>query len=382
MKQLLTPLLLVVLCLAACRHEPPVYLPACTFCDSSDFNGDEYSGTINFDTVHWGNKACYKNTTFDDSALFKGGVFDDTAVFTDASFAGYLDFSDVTFQKPVYFDNVSFAKQTWFSNTRFSHYAKFTNLQNTDSVVIQFADAILPDTLDFSQNSGLRCKIDLTTANFDRPGSFDSISGDYKHPHGIFLFNTDISKFQLDYFHFRLLLPDSTITPTDTTARQKITKDQKETIYEALLANFKKNGQEESYKRLDIEYQQFKWRNSWAHAISFVPAIWWNYGYDKEYVFLWIAGSLLVFIGINLFFLTTLNNEVYEIFDVDTIREKATRRKRIWYTVIYTANIFFRLTLDRKCMKFQKIGATFYFFVIYILGILCLGYLANFILQH
>jgi hypothetical protein len=381
-KQLVILLLLAGILLSACRQRQPVYLAACTVCDNPDSSGNDYPATINLQYVNWGTKTCFKDADFDDTATFTHSIFTDTAVFTDASFANYVDFSYAVFSKAVYFDDVSFGKQVYFDNVKFPHYAKFTNLQHTDSVAIRFTNAILPDTLDFSQNNALGCMIDLTTANFDEPGSYDSRSENYTHPHNIFLFSTDISKFKLDYFHFRLLLPDSTITPSYGTHRQKITRDQKEAMYEALLANFKKNGQDESYKQLDIEYKKFTWQNSWAHWISWVPAIWWNFGYDKEYVFLWIAGSLLVFILINSCCLRMLNDQVYEVFRPGVIDEKAGYGRKLWQSVIYTSNIFFRLGLDRDCMKFKKAGPTLYFFFIYVLGVLCLGYLASFILQH
>ena len=292
-------------------------------------------------------------------------------MFTDAAFGNYVRFSHAVFSKAVYFDDVTFGKQAAFDNVRFPHYAKFTNLQQTDSLAIQFSHARLPDTFDLSQNSALGCTIDLTVADFDTP-----------HICNIFLFNTDISKFKLDYFHFRLLMPDSTITPAYDTSRQKISSDQKEAMYEALLNNFKQHGQEESYKRLDIEYQQFKWQNSWARGIRWVPAIWWNYDYDKEYVFVWIIVSLLVFSLINSLCLGMLNDHVYEVFKPGLIDKKARYGRKLWRSVIYTGNIFFRLTLDRDCMKFEKLGPTLYFFVVYVLGVLCLGYLASFILQQ
>lgn len=382
MKQLLVILIAVGLSLSACRQPEPVYLPSCTFCNNADSAGNDYPAMINLQYVYWRTKTCFKDATFGDTAIFKQDIFTDTAVFTDASFTNYVDFSHAVFTNAVYFDDVSFGKNVYFENVRFPHYAKFTDLQHTDSVAFQFTNAILPDTIDFSQNSALKCKIDLTTADFDTPDRTDTSSADSNHPHYIFLFNTDISKFRLDYFHFRLLVPDSTITPVNGTQRQKITKDQKEAMYEALLANFKNNGQEESYKRLDIEYQKFKWQNSWAPFLAWVQTIWWNFGYDKEYVFLWILGSLLVFSLINSGCLPMLNDQVYEVFKPADIDENAGYRHKLWQSVIYTGNIFFRLTLDRDCMKFKKFWPTLYFFVVYVLGVLCLGYLANFILQH
>jgi hypothetical protein len=378
-KRLLTVLLAAGLFLSACRQGQAVYLQSCSFCaDSTDTS---YGGVVHWMGSSWGTKICFQDDSFAATADLTYNRFLDTAVFTDATFLSTADFSHDTFQRAVYFDDVTFAKDAHFEYARFPHYAKFTNLVTPASVSIRFDDATLPDTIDFSQNPALLCKIDLTTANFDEPDRYDTSSGDYSHPHNIFLFNTDISKFKLDYFHFRLLLPDSTITPSLGAKHQRITKDQKEAMYEALLANFKNNGQEESYKRLDIEYQQFKSHNSGAPGLAWIQQIWWNFGYSKWYVFIWVGVSLLVFSFINSGCLRVLNDQVYEVFKPGVVDAKARYGRRLWQSVIYTSNIFFRLTLDREGMKFEKLGPTLYFFFIYVLGVLCLGYLANFILQ-
>ena len=374
-------LLVAGMLLAGCGERRSRYLDNCNFCDSLNV-GDDYPAKVNFQYVEWQNNVCFKEATFGDTAIFSHGLFVDTPVFTGASFKKYVDFSYAVFQRPVFFDDVTFGKQVYFNNVHFRHYAKFTDLQETENVEMQFGNAVLPDTLDFSQNPRLACKIDLTTANFDRPGSVDSSTGEYKRPHYIFLFNTDISKFQLDYFHFRLLVPDSTITPVYGTKPSRITLDQKDAMYEALLNNFKQNGQEESYRRLDIEYQKFKLANSWARHFVWLPGIWWNYGYNKEYVVLWILISLFVFILINAFAVKVLNKHVYEVLPPKDLEGKLGVLGWLWQSGVYTCNIFFRLTLDRECMRFRKFWATVYFLVIYILGVLCLGYLANFILQH
>jgi hypothetical protein len=375
-------LLLVVMFLSACRHQPTVaYLSACNFCGDSGAKGVMFPGTDIKSNKSWSGKTCFEDAFFGDTADFTGITFPDTAVFTDASFSVWANFTHDIFGKAVYFDDVSFANSTNFEYARFPRYAKFTDLQATDSVSIYFSQATLPDTIDFSQNPALKCNIDFSSANFDDSSRLDSTSGVYYRPHYIFLFNTDISKFKLDYFHFRLLVPDYTLTPSSNDGRhQRISNDQKEVMYEALLNNFNKNGQDESYKRLDIEYQTFKWKNSWKRGFVWLGRLWWNFGYDKEYVIAWIILSLFAFSVINCFCLPMLNDNVYEVINPKKMVDLS-RRRRIWYSVQYTANIFFRLTLERDCMRFEKFFPTLYFFVIYILGVLCFGYLANFILQ-
>lgn len=381
MKRIIPLILLTVVLLIGCKPKTGIYMDDCAICL------DTTAGVDNPDSMArpyhtWKDKVSFQDAAFGPSVDFRKSMFLDTAAFTGAVLGKSANFSYDTFKGPVYFDDVTFARNTHFTYVSFSHYAKFTNLRATDSISIQFDDATLPDTIDFSQNPALLCKIDLTTANFNAQGRSDTASGAYIRPHYIFLFNSDISKFKLDYFHFRLLVPDSTITPSLGAQHQRISIDQKEAMYEALLNNFKQNGQDESYQLLDIEYQTFKWHHSWAPWVPFLLRLWWNFGYDKEFVFLWIIGGLLVFTLICSCYLRTMNAHVYEAISPVKIKDLTKLSKRIWYSFYYTANVFFRLTLDRSCMRFERLGLTIYFFLIYALGTLCLGYLANFILQH
>ncbi len=280
----------------------------------------------------------------------------------------------------AYFDDVTFTKNAYFDDATFSRFAKFTNLSFPDSAEMDFNSAILPDTLDFSQNRSIKRVIDLTTADFTDSGRYNEKNETYT-PHQIFLYKSDISKFHLDYFHFRLLLPDSTLSLTYENVRQKISRDEKDAMYEALLNNFQLNGQRESYRKLDIEYQNFKWDQSWARWLKCIPIVWWNFGYDKEFIFLWIAGLILIFTIINYFCLDFLTTYVYKVEGIPVNVKSMEPKKAMWYSFVYTSNIFFRLTLDTERIKFTKIIPTLYFLFIYVMGILCLGYLANFIVQ-
>jgi hypothetical protein len=45
--------------------------------------------------------------------------------------------------------------------------------------------------------------------------------------------------------------------------------------------------------------------------------------------------------------------------------------------IVYTANIFFRLTLKLENFKYERRGLAVYVFVVYLLGIVCLAYIAD-----
>ena len=163
----------------------------------------------------------------------------------------------------------------------------------------------------------------------------------------------------------------------------KISRDEIEGMYEALLNNFKSRGQLESYKLLDIEYQEYKWKNSRFAPLVIFPKHWWNFGYDRERIFYWIAAFLLLFTVITFFSLSYLNS-VYPIERVEITPLERNPKKiieRLWFSFIYTSIIFFLLTLKVDKIDYKKYVGTFYIMLMYTIGIICLAYMANYILQ-
>jgi uncharacterized protein YjbI with pentapeptide repeats len=345
------------------------YLEGAQFLDSADFSSAEFQDNL------------FIATQFSEYADFRSAYFLDDANFTGTQFVKDADFT-----------NTKFVKAADFQGVQFSTRSIFRNLKLSDSSFLIFSNAILADTLDFSFNNRIRNEIDLTDANFTDSTRYNSKSDKYIKPHFVYLYKTDISKFHLDYIHFRLLLPDSTLD--EPRYKKKISDDEKDAMYEALLNTFREHGQQKSYQILDIEYQKFKWNYSWASFLTWLPVYWWNFGYDKEYVFLWTVGFIIFFTVINFFFLNYLNEKVYALENIPFLPQlkninnlgsvKITRnnvRKRMWYSFVYTSSIFFRLTLKIEKINFQKIGGAIYLIIMYTLGLICLAYMANFVLQ-
>lgn len=96
----------------------------------------------------------------------------------------------------------------------------------SDSTEFEFYNTRFPDTLDFSNNSKIYNKIDFTTADFTDSSRYDYKVHDVK-PVSIYLYKTDISKLHLDYIHFKLLLPDSTLYDYED-AKKLISIDERE----------------------------------------------------------------------------------------------------------------------------------------------------------
>ena len=267
----------------------------------------------------------------------------------------------------------SIARDLNFTGTQFRQTAWFSNMQLGDTTFIDFTDATLPDTLFFAGTAQIRAEIDLTVANYKDSSRLDC-QGNYRR-HNILLYRTDFSKFHFDYKFFRLIFED-------TMHKIRISSDEKISVYESVLKNFNDRGQLESYRLLDLEYQQYKWGRPWFHWFWWLPKIWWNYGYTKELIFAWTLGLALLFTLINYKLMNTLNEKVYPIPFMKTLGPNPGFLRKLWFSLLYTSYIFFRLTLDFDRMKYNNIAYTAYILVIYTSGIVCLAYLANYVIQH
>ena len=219
---------------------------------------------------------------------------------------------------------------------------------------------------------------------------YDTIKGKYKKGrwHYISLYNSDVTKFHLDYFHFRLLLLDGN--------HHILPDDEAKALYSSLLKNFKDRGQDDSYRMLDIEYQDFKWdHNKYFFWFGWFLHNWNYYGHRPELPLLYTVCFIILFTIITFLCLPFLHNNVYRIDVITnqtlTGREESSQvdellsyqhfGKRAWYSFIYTSLIFFPLSLKVDKIKVDKKLGTLYLMLMYISGLVCVAYVANFILQ-
>ncbi len=369
-----------------------------TFANLTNFDEAESTGTLEFQQIKFLEQVNFSSAKFSGYTFFINSIFSKDADFRDSQFSeldfgfvqflGNADFERSSFSSHVSFENILFSKglnlsrakisnTIDFSNSKFKHNSilNLNHLYLKDNSYLSFKDAILPDTILFSENNNFQSNIDFSEANFNNA-----------KPINLYLYNSNIAKLHLDYFHFRLLLPDSSKS-YKCIGEKMLSYDEKAAIYEALLNNFKTNGQTDSYKLLDIEYQHFKWLNSWTFWLPCFSKYWWNFGYDKEYVFGWTFGFLLAFTFFTYFFLYSLNTKVYPIKKIP-VNESWCKSlsfddfgDRLWYSLMYTSTVFFLLTLKIENIHFKEKKGTFYLFTVYTVGLICLAYMANFVLQ-
>jgi uncharacterized protein YjbI with pentapeptide repeats len=350
---------------------------------------DTKGGLKQLDEYNYVNKKC--DTTFNISM----------SMFRDASFNN-SEFYDKVVLQNNYFNNVNFSKAKFFKdvdismglfeNVNFS-YCDFnqvidlsrgrfrgpidftgaslgTRLDLSESSLItsmDFTRAILPDTLDFRKNKKISTEIDFTN-------SVGLESSRKIKRCLIALEGTDIDNVRLDYRLFKLWFPNHS------------TDEQIISTFEKLLRKFEKDGFIDSYQLLDIEYQTWRLQKQYKiNWISLIPKFWWNFGYNKEYIFGWTLFFIIIFSLINYFNLNRLNFGVYTVENIPKLPPIASKRKRglrFWYSFVYTSSIFFRLTLKLDKINFKRIGGTIYLTLIYIVGLICLAYMANFVIQR
>ncbi|MEQ8361782.1 MAG: hypothetical protein RH948_02880 [Cyclobacteriaceae bacterium] len=235
------------------------------------------------------------------------------------------------------------------------------------SYVGELAIGYLPDTLE------------LINLEISKPLNFKR----FKRNNRIHYLRTsanDIDKLDFEYHNFRLYF------------RGDESYDGIIGVYTALLESFRRKGYSSSYEKLDKEFLEFKYTHSGiiGRIQNWFTKNWWDYGYSRHLIFRNSICLNLIFFLLNILCFEKLINEVYRIRKFVLINSHLNRKypinsvKRFWYKLpyifIYTSFIFWGLKLDFDKLGIQKIGMLFWVIFQYIVGFVCLAYLANYII--
>jgi len=398
------------------------------FEDRSDFPGSKFGNLATFDNVEFRGKGDFSFANFSSLASFVNVRFRANADFFDADFQDDAIFTESRFFPSADFHSVRFTKALNFTTSRFISFANLSDLRTTGATKISFFNTRFPDLLDFSNNGNLANEVSFTEGDFDSVSLYTS---DRRRWHYLNLYKTDLSKIKLDGLHFRLCFYDAVqgdpvldsllkkvtipedghpfaeklmkfpevraylrdVFPmtdlSDTVVviflnqyagdrfPRRLPKDEVNSIVERILKKFDGEGLKESHEVLETSYTDYQ--NGWF----ILPHLWNGYGYHKEWVFYW-AGILLVLFTLITFPLLPSFNKPPEqngVYYIATIPSSfGNIFKRIWYSLLYTAIIFFLFSLKIENLNFRK-GAVLYIIVVYGSGILCIAYMANFVLQ-
>ena len=364
----------------------------------------------------------FERSQFDSSALFHQNIDSDDFRLTNCLFKGPLtilvddtsrkefNFQTCTTGQGINFSYASgnpsrafrpriksvFGNVVAFYECNLIGKADFSYCQFLGPKSIRFNGTALPDTLDLS-HTVFNATLDLTEA-IPNP----------RHPYCyITLYGEDIKKIRFKYNYFRLYFPPS------------MTDDEISSTYELVKATMKENGFDDSYQKVDCEFQQTMIRrkdvnystnvfyklcdfitlhnySNYINAVfnrlrpgailDTIDRHWWNYGYNKEKILKWTFYCLLLF--------SFLNNFIYKQL-MKTYLVENLERKRFPYTqytflrlsrnyflsFIYTCFIFFKVGIDFQKVSITKINVFLIILFQYLIGLACTGFLLNWILK-
>lgn len=272
--------------------------------------------------------------------------------FLDCRFYGLADLKGSTFRNDLVFQRCSLGEKLNLSNCNFEAQSRLMLLQT-----------FLPDTIDLS---------DVTlSGNIDLTGAYPN-KGRKCH---INLLGTDISKIRMQYKYFKLYFPERLL-------KDKLYKDKISSSYEMLLTNFRTNGFMDSYEALDKEYMKWQARSNW---ILYVNYAWWQFGYEKAMILGWTIFFIVVFSIWN-FIRYPRFQDTYPVpkLQWSTIGASGARPsllRKYFLVLMYTGFIFFRISIDFNNLNFSSYKFVVYIISQYAIGLLCTGFLINWIIS-
>lgn len=377
-----------------------------TFLSAVDFSSATFESIAAFALVHFNGEAYFSDATFDSVVVFDIATFEQKANFSFATFGSDVGFHSATFNSLANFSYATFGSAADFQNAAFElsadfRYAVFGSTADFRNATFEqnliFDQTVLPDFLDMRYVE-ISEEIDFTFARPPKSGKKCLIS----------LKGTDINKIKLNMNLFQLWFPPDTLS--DLIVFQS--PDDTSSIYELVLKKLADDGFIDSHRRLDIEYKRLKYRRNvdFGKYFNFLDDKWWTYGYEPEWIYFWTLMFWLSFSFVNIALFPILNDHVYRVSMLDRKRLKEYFQKNmrlfrinlerkswgiLWdlagiplfgfiyllQVLTYTAVIFFGLKMDME--KFQKgvvmnhASLTIYLMVVYITGLICVGFIAN-----
>jgi hypothetical protein len=360
------------------------------FHSTANFWRTNFKGTADFIWATFKGTTDFVRATFDSSVDFTLAEFHSTADFGRMVFKGSADFEWATFDSNVTFEYTDFYSTAVFGGTKFHGKADYRSARFHGDVL--FSNDTLPDYLDFRYVKDIRKEIDFTSSLPPRP----------KEKCHIAVAGAEINKIKLNMALFTLWFPIDTTFGKSSAGKDSIERidstsyDGQLSVYESVLKKLKDDGFMESYQILDIEYRQFKFHHgpkllgilNIGPLLNILNNVWWYYGYNKELIFLWAIGFWFLFSLVNLKVYPRLSGSVYTIPFLEKLETSLLTRvkKRLFYffqVVTYTAIVFFGLKMD--VAKFKK-GVVrehpllfVYLMFVYVVGLVCLGFIVNII---
>lgn len=370
-----------------------------TFDSVADFKLIKFKHNVQFYSSLFLGKSSFAYSVFEGPTSFMGSTFKDPnndfnpsayeldisggTSFIETHFKAPVDLNAVYCKNKVFFINTKFDSLASFFLTIFQKKAHFNSAVFSDVVIFQFTQftegadfegATLPDTLYFNKVSEIGNQIDFSSARLNSNKNICYIN----------LTGSNIDKIRINYDQFKLFFLNSD------------TENEITSVYEKLLKKFHDDGFADSYQKLDIEFQKYKYNKAGQWFRSWLQEWWWNYGYNKEKIFQNSFTLLLIFFIINVLIgvkwgYNFLIKEVYEVENIELEVERleakyASQKIKLFFSwlpmvFIYTCMLFFILNLNIKHIRYRHKYALTYLLSVFMIGLVCAAYIINFVLD-
>jgi len=388
-----------------------------------------FINNVDFSGIHFPVSGNFYCSSFDKDVSFKGAVFESFADYSSTTFKKDADFSSCQFHFFLFMAGIQTDSATVFNfynaiypplidfshNPQLSHTIDFTNA-NFDS--LKTGHTLWLDSRIFINiyNADIN-KLKLDYGHF-RLCFYDSEKEDpiidtvlkrlsKQYPKTADIFDLPPGKYEalinnLSYQEYLAAIfpgyrkSDSALIKNFTDFYlinkhfpARLYGYQVDALYSRLLKNFETRGQEDSYSALNTAYQDYRWDQNgalgWLHIF---PKYWNWYGQRNFWILFWAPGifsllTLVTYRNYRRIFNKNENNKVvYHLEglpDIDLPVER-TWNQKLKNAFIFTSVVFFSFSLKTEKIDFKR-PSFYYVVIVNILGLLCLAYLANYILQ-
>jgi hypothetical protein len=168
--------------------------------------------------------------------------------------------------------------------------------------------------------------------------------------------------------------------------------EQLQSLYNNLKDQYTKLGMTESFKLADIDLTKLNnyHKGGLYKVVDAINRWWWDYGYSKGKI---VGNSILLFllfliinscIGLSRLLVHGYTLPAFTEIPNHIKRYRSMWKRswyRFWYTFLFTCLVFWGINLDKRELRLKNLGYIFYIILQYLVGIVCLAYLAAFILS-
>jgi len=206
-------------------------------------------------------------------SILKEFIFINSTINKDANL------NNTYFENNVYLNGSNFGSLLSFKDSKFRGNFYCRNIQLPDTLNLQDVDL-----------TNFKGQIDLT--NFKYSTKLCNVN----------LYGVDISKIKIRFSKFKLFFPEN------------ISFEEKAYVYQQLLNRLQSDGMYESFKLLDLEIKDLKYKSDNRYVINWIDKYWWNYGYDKILI---VKNSLFIFLFFSFLNLMIYNRMLSNGYSID-----------------------------------------------------------------